>query len=1049
MIKRLTVAMAILLLAGAAALFWRTRPLHETVYSDADRIREPSETARPREVLWQPPVRLAEITAAGREDYEPRLSWDGLTLFLVRGKAGTNADIYVSTRSPQRWSDPQPLGEINSEHDDLGPEPSADGSTLYFYSNRPGGLGGYDLWMARRGANGWSPPTHCGPQVNTEFNDYGPALSPDGRLLYFASNRPRAADPHGPDRDAWTATVREDLYQHDYDLYTAAIGDAGFSAARPLDALNSSGNDGAPAVSPAGDFLYFSSDRAGGAGGFGLYRARRVADGFRPVEHMPPPVNSAANELDPGLAMGGYALYFSSDRPPPEGSASPASAPAAVTEADFNRPAAPPKRDYDVYYTASREVFRENVSLDRPPIDWAALWADIGPNLMWLLLSLLAGLALLAVLRDARRRRLSLLTRCLLLSLLAHMVFLFMSSFWEVTTGLATAVRREGRISVALAAPSGIGSITRQIRGGLSDVSAPAPRDVSAPRRGLTSLPIAPAGPTRLAVARHQPAAVLPNTVSLAYTEAPLPRTRELSNAAQPQAMQEVPPESAALMPLPAPGDAPAMARVDEPVAPTVTPAETRVTDRAPVAVRPLGHASGAAGDESAPLEQLAVPAAAVTPAMTQGGSAALDSIADAPLSAADSPAQGGHGPSAPGGVEGGVGAEVANVAGVPDPSLRLPEVAAAAPVVEESANSAGGGGGMEIGAESDRAPGAGVPRGELRLGPAGSGANLGAGAGSGGTGTALEQIPIAPTQAVLPAAQASLAPRDSDASGSAFGAANGDVTGLSGSFGAPNSEPTELALALPSAEPDRTESADAAGPVVVGAGPAPGEVIHMVRGRVTDEVTGHSIEGVRVRLDLPEGGTALMRSDAEGRFELPAGELPEHFALAASREGYEPASVNVDREQLGPGRPDLVIPMRKARMEVVALERSPAVHHLGNDRFEGQINSQFQRESEGLTLSFDFEITAAQLKPEYRRAELRLMTKGVQCPHPVRVNGELVARGLKGSPADGVFGDQRLRFGASMLQVGVNHIEIEAIDCGVGDIDDFEFVNLRVRLRP
>ena len=139
---------------------------------------------------------LPDLIDAGFDAYEPRFSVDGLTLYFVRGKAGDNADIYFSERSFVGWSEPEPLVSINSTYDDLGPEPSQDGQSLYFYSDRPGGQGGYDIWVAhRRGdGSGFSVPINLGPRVNSEFNDYGPAVTPKTDLLYFSSNRPLPSD---------------------------------------------------------------------------------------------------------------------------------------------------------------------------------------------------------------------------------------------------------------------------------------------------------------------------------------------------------------------------------------------------------------------------------------------------------------------------------------------------------------------------------------------------------------------------------------------------------------------------------------------------------------------------------------------------------------------------------------------------------------------------------------------------------------------------------------------------------------------------------------
>src|SRR5262245_48075980 len=183
-------ALALILAAIAiAALAWVARPGSRPVYTDGRAIREPARGAPLRDILWEPAQPLAAPVNSPEHEYEPRLSPDGLTLYFVRGKAGRNADLFFSTRTRDGWSEPEPL-PFNTPDDDLGPQPTADGS-LYFYSNRPNGQGGYDLWLARRDGDGWQEPVNLGPNVNTEFNEYSPAISPDGSRLYFASNRPR------------------------------------------------------------------------------------------------------------------------------------------------------------------------------------------------------------------------------------------------------------------------------------------------------------------------------------------------------------------------------------------------------------------------------------------------------------------------------------------------------------------------------------------------------------------------------------------------------------------------------------------------------------------------------------------------------------------------------------------------------------------------------------------------------------------------------------------------------------------------------------------
>jgi hypothetical protein len=103
------------------------------------------------------------------------------------------------------WSAPVNLGpSINSEFDEFHPAISADGLTLFFASDVPGGFGADDLWVAqRRNRNAdWEPAQNLGPKFNTPAAEFSPELSPDGHLLFFGSS---GLGPRGQDCDIYVA----------------------------------------------------------------------------------------------------------------------------------------------------------------------------------------------------------------------------------------------------------------------------------------------------------------------------------------------------------------------------------------------------------------------------------------------------------------------------------------------------------------------------------------------------------------------------------------------------------------------------------------------------------------------------------------------------------------------------------------------------------------------------------------------------------------------------------------------------------------------------
>jgi hypothetical protein len=104
-------------------------------------------------------------------------------------------DIYQSERRPDGSFGPgSPVVELNSASADLRPNVRKDGLEIVFDSDRPGGLGGADIYVATRASVGdaWSDPVNLGGNVNSAYADVRAFLSWDGRTMYLGSTRPRA-----------------------------------------------------------------------------------------------------------------------------------------------------------------------------------------------------------------------------------------------------------------------------------------------------------------------------------------------------------------------------------------------------------------------------------------------------------------------------------------------------------------------------------------------------------------------------------------------------------------------------------------------------------------------------------------------------------------------------------------------------------------------------------------------------------------------------------------------------------------------------------------
>jgi outer membrane protein OmpA-like peptidoglycan-associated protein len=136
------------------------------------------------------PEKLDEnINLTGRHNSNIALSTDGQTLLLYRDDASGNGDIYQSVLKGSKWSTPEKLPEpINTKNHETSASFSADGNTVFFVSNRAGGEGEKDIWMARKDGKGvWGKAINLGKTVNSKMDEEGVFIHPDGVTLYFSS----------------------------------------------------------------------------------------------------------------------------------------------------------------------------------------------------------------------------------------------------------------------------------------------------------------------------------------------------------------------------------------------------------------------------------------------------------------------------------------------------------------------------------------------------------------------------------------------------------------------------------------------------------------------------------------------------------------------------------------------------------------------------------------------------------------------------------------------------------------------------------------------
>lgn len=191
-------------------------------------------------------------------------SADGQTLFLTRnsylhGKVGRSESgllklkIYAGSADENEAANTlQELPFCSNEYNTAHPSVSPDGKRLYFSSNKPGGYGGMDLYVSEWEGGRWGMPINLGPELNTEGNEVFPFIASDGRL-YFSSN-------------SHVGLGGLDIY------YALPKGKGEWNTPINLGApINSNRDDFGIAFSTDGKWGVFSSDRVGGKGGDDLY----------------------------------------------------------------------------------------------------------------------------------------------------------------------------------------------------------------------------------------------------------------------------------------------------------------------------------------------------------------------------------------------------------------------------------------------------------------------------------------------------------------------------------------------------------------------------------------------------------------------------------------------------------------------------------------------------------------------------------------------------------------------------------------------------------
>ncbi|MDF9800052.1 outer membrane protein OmpA-like peptidoglycan-associated protein [Catalinimonas alkaloidigena] len=182
------------------------------------------------------------------------ISVDGQEMLIFVGGENNTGSIYTISKDGKGWTSPVDIGNrVNSRYLESTASITPDGKVLYFASNRPDGLGGMDIYKSERQSDGsWGKAENLGPEINTIYNEDAPFIHPDSKTLFFTS-------------DGHNTMGGTDIFKS-YNI--------GSKWRKPENLgypINTPTNDNYFTLTANGKMGYFSSERKGGKGGQDIY----------------------------------------------------------------------------------------------------------------------------------------------------------------------------------------------------------------------------------------------------------------------------------------------------------------------------------------------------------------------------------------------------------------------------------------------------------------------------------------------------------------------------------------------------------------------------------------------------------------------------------------------------------------------------------------------------------------------------------------------------------------------------------------------------------